>query len=83
MTYLPRSVYEYGDEVSQAVDVAHDHRAAHERGQKVATLTDTIVSALLARGILPDPGAAAGVVIAVLVEMLYDGQVVELPERPR
>jgi hypothetical protein len=71
MTFVPRSVYEFGDPVHEALarEEQTDHYLARARGQRLLLIADAIVSRLDGR--LADPITARGDIFHALADCLY------------
>jgi hypothetical protein len=82
MTYEPRSRYEYGDDPT-AADEARDHALAHARGARLATITDAIVRALDAAGILPYRDDTPVAIFNVLADLFYGNAAIDVPTLQR
>jgi hypothetical protein len=82
MTYQPRSQYDFGDPVLEALarDEHTDHHRARARGQRLLGIADSLVSVLVATGRLDDPDAARGDIFHVLADALYGVQAIDVPD---
>jgi len=58
---------------------AHDHARAGERGERLRTIANDIVSHLLAAGIIRDPRGARVLAFHVLADHLYGTRSVDIP----
>jgi hypothetical protein len=83
MTYLPRSHYELGDPVHEqiAAEEHTDHSRAKTRGLRLRGLSETIVSGLVARGVLPggQSDAARVITYGILADHLYGVHAIDIP----
>ena len=82
MTFQPRSQYELGDPVFEAIaqEARADHHRAAARGQRLLLLADSLVSVLVARGHLGDPELARGDIFHVLADALYSAGAIDVPD---
>jgi hypothetical protein len=74
MIFEPRSVYEYGDTLAQALgrQERREHATALAKGQRVLLLADACVDALIAQGgILGGMVSARRVLFHTLADLLY------------
>jgi hypothetical protein len=82
MTYLPRSVYEFGDPVHDDLAKAEqtDHYRAFARGRRVLLLADGLVGALEAQGLVRDGVSARRVIFCGLADELYGNAGIDVPD---
>jgi hypothetical protein len=83
MSFEPRSRYEYGDPLLEAVarEERHDHALAPARGARVEQIATAVVAALHTRGILTYPEVAQALTFDVLANWLYGNAALDIPTR--
>jgi len=64
-----------------AQDTRRDHARAEARGERLADLSEAIVSALVGHGLLRQPRTARLVVFHLLAEHFYGNRAVDIPAR--
>lgn len=60
---------------------AHDHARAGERGERLATIAEAIVSALENNGLVHDLQPARLIAFHTLADHLYGYQSIDIPDR--
>jgi hypothetical protein len=82
MSYEPRSHYEAGDPLADALARQAQHEAylAQPRGRRVLLLTDQILGALDGLGLVRDLDTARQAVFCRLADVLYPGAPIDVPD---
>jgi hypothetical protein len=82
VTPLPRSHYEFGDPVHEAIgrEEHSDHYRARARGQRVLLLADRLVIILQAQALLTDPDVARRKLFHALADDLYGNGALDVPD---
>jgi hypothetical protein len=82
MSFVPRSRWEYGDRVAETIAAEEhaDHARAGARGLRIRALSQSIVSGLVARNVLPgaQTDAARVIIFGILADALYGRQAIDI-----
>jgi hypothetical protein len=84
MAFVPRSVYEYGDDPERhrevLADERRDHAHAGARARRCQDLANAIVSALFGDGLVVDEPAARVITFHIVADHLYGNAAIDIPD---
>jgi len=84
MAFVPRSVYEFGDDPERHREVIaeerRDHASAGARARRCQDLANAIVSAFLCDGLLVDAPAARVIAFHVVADHWYGNAAIDIPD---